>query len=255
MMIIISPAKKLDFETIVDNLKYSLPDLTDHSKILINQLREYSIEDLTKLMNISYGLAELNQKRFFEWSLPFTPENAKQAVLAFNGDVYEGLQAKTFTEEDFDFAQNHLRIISGLYGLLRPLDLIQPYRLPMGTKLANPRGKNLYNFWGDIITQTLNHHIAQTGNKFVLNLASNEYFKALDPEKLSVPVIHVTFKENKNGKYRVVSFYAKRARGLMSNFIIKNKITNLDDLKAFDTEGYSFNADESTPEKLVFTRG
>ncbi len=254
MLVVISPAKKLDFKTKANTSQYSVPELTEHSQILINELKKCTIEDLTKLMNISYGLAETNLKRIFEWHLPFTPENAKQAILAFNGDVYEGINAKNFTEKDFKFAQNHLRIISGLYGLLRPLDLIQPYRLPMGTKLPNERGKNLYAFWGNIITDQINKTLQQTNNKILLNLASNEYFKAINTKELEVPTVDVVFKENKNGVYRVVSFYAKKARGLMSRFIITNQITNIEDIKSFNLDGYSFDEQQSDMDKFVFTR-
>jgi hypothetical protein len=254
MIIVISPAKKLDYKTPVNTKQYSIPELTEHSKILIEELRKCSIEDLTKLMNISYGLAETNLQRFLQWQLPFTPENAKPAILAFNGDVYEGLNAKNFDEQDFDFAQKHLRIISGLYGILKPLDLIQPYRLPMGTKLQNPKGKNLYQFWNDIITQQLNKDIKKNNEKYLINLASNEYFKAIKPEKLKAQIIDIAFKENKNGVYRVVSFYAKKARGLMSKYIIKNKINKIEDLKGFNEANYYFDSEQSTKNKLVFVR-
>jgi cytoplasmic iron level regulating protein YaaA (DUF328/UPF0246 family) len=254
MLIVISPAKKLDFKTEPNTKQYSLPALAEHSQILINELKKCSIEDLTKLMNISYGLAETNLKRIYDWSLPFTPQNAKQAILAFNGDVYEGINAKQFSENDFNFAQDHLRIISGLYGILRPLDLIQPYRLPMGTKLSNERGKNLYYFWGDIITNEINKTLKQTNNKILLNLASNEYFKAINTKKIDAPIVDVVFKENKNGIYRVVSFYAKKARGLMTKFIIKNKITNIDDIKSFNLDGYNFDQQQSDMDKFVFIR-
>ncbi len=254
MLLVISPAKKLDYKTKPNTKIYTYPELTDYSKILVDELRKCSIEDLTKLMNISYGLAETNLNRFFNWSLPFTPENAKQAILAFNGDVYDGINAKMFNDDDFDFAQKTLRIISGLYGLLKPLDLIQPYRLSMGTKLQNSKGKNLYQFWGDIITESLNKTLSETANKELLNLASNEYFKAINPEKLNAKIIDVVFKENKNGIYRVVSFYAKKARGLMSNYVIKNRIEKIEDIKAFNSEGYSFDKNQSTAHKIVFIR-
>lgn len=254
MIILISPAKKLDLKETPVTEKYSLPDLTDHSKTLISQLREYSIEGLTKLLNISYGLAEKNKSYFINWSLPFNNNNAKQAIYTFNGDVYKGIDVKNLNNDEIEFIQSNLRILSGLYGILRPLDLIQPYRLPMSTKLTNQRGKNLYEFWGDIITQTLNHHLAQTNNNVVLNLASIEYFKAVKPEKLNAEIINVSFKENRNGQYRVVSFYAKRARGLMTRFIAQNKITNYDDLKAFDLEGYRYEPQESKKDKFVFVR-
>ncbi len=254
MLLVISPAKKLDFETKPVIEKYTQPQLLDHSKILVDILKQKSIEDLIKLLNISYGLAEMNLERFRQWQPPFTPENAKQAILAFNGDVYEGLKATDFSSEDFDFAQDHLRILSGLYGVLRPLDLIQPYRLPMGTKLVNPRGKNLYMFWGDIITEALNAALEKINSQYLINLASNEYFKAVNPEKLNARIITPVFKENKNGTLRVISFYAKKARGLMSRFVIKNKITSPEDLKNFDLDRYKFSPEQSSETRLVFVR-
>ncbi len=254
MLIIISPAKKLNLKEKPNTKNFSKPELTNHSKILIEELKKRSIEDLTKLMNISYGLAETNLNRFLKWSLPFNLENAKQALLSFNGDVYKSINPADFSEKDFQVAQNKLRIISGLYGLLKPLDLIQPYRLPMGTKLANQRGKNLYRFWDDIITEELNKSLEQTNNNILLNLASNEYFKAIKPKKLNAVIVEVVFKENKNGVYRVVSFYAKKARGLMTRFIIKNKINKIDDIKSFNLENYYFDENQSTNKKLVFIR-
>ncbi len=254
MLLVISPAKKLDFskQTIIS--EFSQPQLLDQAKILMDILKQKSIEDLIKLLNISYGLAETNLQRFQEWNPPFTPYNAKQAILAFNGDVYDGLKAKTFSQQDFQFAQKHLRILSGLYGVLRPLDLIQPYRLPMGTKLVNPRGKNLYQFWGDIITNNLNHTIKYYGYKYLINLASNEYFKAINTKKLNAKVITPVFKEIKNGVERVVSFYTKKARGMMARFIITNKIEDPQQLKYFNLGGYKYSDEESSDEKIVFIR-
>ena len=254
MLIVISSAKKLDYKTPVPIEKYTIPEFLNHSKILVDILKNSSIEILTKLMNISYGLAELNLERYKKWSLPFTPENARQAIFAFKGDVYEAMQAYNLSEDELSFAQEHLRIISGLYGLLRPLDLIQPYRLPMGTKLKNPFGKDLYAFWSELITNALNNYIKLKNYSFLLNLASNEYFKAINVKKLSVPIINVVFKEHKNGVYRVISFKAKRARGMMCNFIFKNKISKIDDIKAFDYEGYKFSEEQSDKNKLVFLR-
>ncbi len=254
MLLVISPAKKLDTQSSPVTKKYTQPELLEHSKILVDILKKKTIEDLIKLLNISYGLAELNLERYQQWNPPFTLDNAKQAVLIFNGDVYDGLEANNFTEDDFDFAQKHLRILSGLYGLLRPLDLIQPYRLPMGTKLVNPRGKNLYLFWGDIITETLNKALKEAGTDVLVNLASNEYFKAVHPDKLNGRVVTPVFKENKNGKQRVVSFYAKKARGLMSRFVIQNRLTSPEQLKDFYLEGYKFDPLQSTDDKLVFVR-
>ncbi|MBN2662663.1 MAG: peroxide stress protein YaaA [Bacteroidales bacterium] len=254
MLIVISPAKKLDFKSPPNTQLYSTPNLLVHSKILIEDLKKCTIEDLTKLMNVSYGLAEINLKRFLDWSTPFNTDNAKQAILAFNGDVYDGINAKSFSDKDFNVAQKKLRIISGLYGLLKPLDLIQAYRLSMGTKLSNDRGKNLYGFWGDIITDEINNSLEETGNNILINLASNEYFKAINKNNIKADIIEVVFKENKNGIYRVVSFYAKKARGLMTNFIIKNNINNPEDLKSFNLENYYFDEKQSTKSKIVFIR-
>ncbi len=254
MLLVISPAKKLDTQTTTVFNRYTQPQLLDHSRILVDILKKKSIEDLIKLLNISYGLSELNLERYQKWSPPFSLDNAKQAILIFNGDVYNGIDAQSFTAEDFDFAQEHLRIISGLYGLLRPLDLIQPYRLPMGTRLVTSRGKNLYFFWGDIITDALNEALNIAHTNILVNLASNEYFKAIKPDKLNAKIITPVFKENKNGKQRVVSFYAKKARGLMSRFVIKNRITDPQGMKSFDLEGYKFDPAQSTDEKFVFVR-
>jgi len=254
MLIIISPAKKLDYNTPANTQLFSNPTLTKEAKILVEELKKCSIENLTKLMNISYGLAETNIERFANWSASSDKNNAKQAILAFNGDVYSEINAKSFSDKEFNVAQNKLRIISGLYGLLKPLDFIQPHRLSMGTKLSNNRGKNLYEFWGDIITNELNKSLKETGNDTLINLASNEYFKALNKTNINANIIDIVFKENKNGVYRVVSFYAKKARGLMSNFIIKNNINKIDDLKKFDLNNYYFDEKQSTKSKLVFIR-
>ena len=205
-------------------------------------------------MNISIKLAELNFERYTRWSLPLNEDNAKQAILAFNGHAYSGLKADNFNENDFDFAQKHLRILSGLYGILKPLDLILPYRLEMGTKLENPKGKNLYQFWDELITTELNKDILNSENNILINLASDEYYKAIKINKLNANVIKPVFKENKNGNYKVISVYAKKARGLMTRFIIKNKLTNPSDIKAFNTEGYSFNNNFSDKNTFVFTR-
>lgn len=254
MLIVISPAKKLDYKTDSITQLNTMPHLLEHSKILIDELRKCSIEDLTKLMNISYGLAEINLKRFAEWKVPHSKKDAKQAILAFNGDVYAGINAKEFDDKDFEIAQNTIRIISGLYGLLRPLDLILPYRLSMGTKLTNERGRNLYEFWGEIVTDELNIALAETKNEILLNLASNEYSKAIKRDNIDAKVVDVVFKENKNGVYRVVSFYAKKARGLMSRFVIKNNIKTVEELKSFNLEGYSFDVAQSEESKLIFVR-
>jgi len=254
MLIIISAAKKLDLESPPKTDKYSIPSLLPGSILLVDKLKKCEISELTKLMNISYGLSELNLRRYETWNTPFTPENARQACFTYFGDVYQGLDIKNFSQKDIDYAQKTLRIISGLYGTLRPLDLIQPYRLPMGTKLITNKGKNLYDFWGEKITEQINKSLAEKNTKILINLASNEYFKALNPKKINATIYKPVFMQFKNGNYRVVSFYAKKARGLMSQYIIKNKITNIEDLKNFNMEDYSFNKELSVGEKLVFVR-
>ena len=209
---------------------------------------------LARLMDISTKLAELNHQRFQAWSLPFTPENAWPAVLMFNGDVYQGLKAETFSVSEFETAQKQLRILSGVYGLLKPLDLIQPYRLEMGTTISIAGKKNLYDFWKAKITAKLNQEFSETGKKVLVNLASNEYFGAIDIKKLKARIITPSFKEHKNGQFQMVSFFAKRARGLMSRFIIQNNISDPEEIKAFDVEGYYFNNVLSKGDNWIFTR-
>ncbi|WJG08673.1 peroxide stress protein YaaA [Aliiglaciecola sp. LCG003] len=254
MLVVVSPAKNLDFENPATTTKNSQADYLDESQQLIDVCKQLAPSQLSSLMKISDKLAGLNAARFSSWSLPFTQDNAKQAILAFNGDVYAGLDAQSFSEDDFSFAQQHLRILSGLYGLLRPLDLMQPYRLEMGTKLDNPRGSDLYQFWGDKISQGLNSTLQQQGDSVLVNLASNEYFKAVRLKRLQAQVITPIFKDEKNGQYKIISFYAKKARGLMARFIIQNKLTSPEQLKHFDLEGYQYSAQQSTADKLVFTR-
>ncbi len=254
MLIVISPAKTLDYETPPVTAEYTTPDFLNDSAELIDQLRTLSPADIASLMSISDKLAGLNAARFEAWQTPFSPENAKQAVLAFKGDVYTGLDAETLSADDFAFAQNHLRILSGLYGLLRPLDLMQAYRLEMGTRFANTRGKDLYAFWGKQITEALNQAMTQQTDNVLVNLASNEYFKAVKPAEFQGEIFTPVFKDLKNGQYKIISFYAKKARGLMVRYIIDNKITRVEDLKGFDYEGYAFNADMSQGNEWVFTR-
>jgi cytoplasmic iron level regulating protein YaaA (DUF328/UPF0246 family) len=205
-------------------------------------------------MHVSDKIGGLNAARFGSWNPAFTPANAKQALLAFKGDVYTGLDAQSLGEADFDYAQQHLRMLSGLYGLLRPLDLMQPYRLEMGTKLANARGKDLYAFWGTRISEWLNEALADQGDDVLLNLASNEYFSAVKRSALKARVIDAEFKDLKNGQYKIISFYAKKARGLMSRFVIEQRINDPVQLKHFDVQGYRYNAEQSSPNKLVFLR-
>jgi cytoplasmic iron level regulating protein YaaA (DUF328/UPF0246 family) len=255
MLIVISPAKTLDFDQPPVIRKHTQPAFLDRSELLIDTLRGLAPDDLSELMSISAKLGELNYRRNLNWSRPFTAKNAKAAVLAFRGDVYTGLDADSFDAADFDFAQRHLRILSGLYGLLKPLDLIQPYRLEMGTALANPGGRNLYEFWGDDITAALNRALAKTDAAPVLvNLASGEYFKAVRPKLLAAEVITPVFKERKGDGYKIVSFFAKRARGLMSAYIIKRRLREVEAIKHFDGAGYRYNPGQSDAREWVFTR-
>lgn len=254
MLMVISPAKTLDYTSPIHLEKYTQPQYTQYSQALIEELKEYSVQDIASLMGISDKLAALNTARFAQWSPEFTTENARQAILAFKGDVYTGLEAESFSQQDIDFAQQHLAILSGLYGLLRPLDLMQPYRLEMGTKLANKIGKDLYAFWGDHISLWLNEALKRQKDNVLLNLASNEYFKAVNPKKLEGQIINVDFKDLKNGQYKIISFYAKKARGMMAHYIIKNKLNALEQIKAFDSEGYYYCPEQSTASKFVFLR-
>ncbi len=254
MMIIISPAKTMDFRSEVQTNKNSQPEFLNRSKILMKELGKLNPKDIVSLMKVNNEIAYLNFERNLSWRTPFTSDNAKQALLAFRGQVYVGLDAKTLTEEDLQFAQDNLRILSGLYGILKPLDLIQAYRLEMGIALKNPKGKNLYEFWGTKIGELLNHELANSKNNVLINLASNEYFKAIKPKTIKGEIITPVFKEAKGNGYKLITVYAKTARGLMSRFIIQNRIENPEDIKAFDTDGYLFNRDLSTENEWVFTR-
>ncbi len=253
MLMVISPAKTLDFETPPTTEVSSQCDFLDQSAILVKQLRDYTALQLAKLMDLSDRLASLNVARFESWKRPFSVANAKQAVLAFNGDVYEGLDAVTLNKTQLTRAQKHLRILSGLYGLLRPLDLIQPYRLEMGTSLTNPRGKDLYQFWGERIGAGLNEALSDHRQKVLVNLASDEYFKAV--KGLDYPVVTPVFQEKKGGTYKVVSFSAKRARGLMVRYALEHKIDDPMALTSFDVEDYVFDPKASDASRLVFRRG
>lgn len=254
MLLVISPAKTLDFDTPAKTERFSQPDFLADSQLLIDRARMYSALDIMEVMQVSMKIAELNVDRFANWHTPFSPENAKQAVLAFKGDVYTGLEAETFSEDDFIFAQEHLRILSGLYGLLRPLDLMQAYRLEMGRKVDNPRGKNLYEFWGELITEALNMQLQQLGSRYLINLASSEYFKSVKPKVLKGEVITPEFKDWKNGQYKMMGVYAKKARGQLSRYVIQNKLTEPEAMKAFNVDGYRYNDELSTGKKYVFTR-
>jgi cytoplasmic iron level regulating protein YaaA (DUF328/UPF0246 family) len=254
MIVTISPAKTLDFSKQNRVKTYTIPLFLRESALLIKELRRLQPKELSDLMGISSKLAELNFERYNQWREPFTLSNAKQAVLAFNGDVYEGLNVSTYSTDDLSFAQEHLVILSGLYGLLRPLDLIQPYRLEMGTRLSTARGDNLYHFWNDLLTDTLNKLLIKQKDNTVINLASHEYFRAVNVKNLSGRVITPVFKDSKKGRYKVISFFAKNARGLMTSFIIKNKLSNINDIKEFNCNGYSYNKPLSSDTELVFTR-
>ena len=254
MIITLSPSKGQDFETPALTKKYSRPaDLKD-SELLIRELRKIKAADLQELMAVSSNIAALNVNRYQSFKTPFTAKNAKQAILAFKGDVYGGIDIEHFTAEDFDYAQDHLRILSGLYGCLRPLDLIQPYRLEMKTKLKNPRGDNLYQFWGENITDSLNRALAQQQEPVLINLASNEYFKSVKPKLLDGRLLNVNFKETRNGNTRVVAIFAKRARGMMADYIIRNRIESPAGIKKFRQQGYRFAAELSDDRQWTFER-
>lgn len=254
MLLVLSPSKTLDTEHWPQTTIASQPDMLPDSKLLVKELRKYTPAKLKALMGISDKLAKLNVQRYRDFKTPFTKDNAKQALLIFKGDVYEGMDVDHYRKEDFAFAQEHVRILSGLYGLLRPLDLIQPYRLEMGTRLANPRGKDLYGFWGSRITDAINKATAGHKNKTLLNLASAEYFKAVRLQELKGGVIHIVFKEKQKGTLRVIGLFAKRARGLMADYIIRNRIDSIKDIKDFAIEGYGFQPTLSDQENFVFTR-
>ncbi len=254
MLIVISPAKALDFKTLPEPRQFTIPEMLEKSGELVDFLKTKSPAEISKLMGISSKLGELNFQRFQTWQKPFTPENAKQAVLAFNGEVFRGLNAEAFSAEELKIAQVRLRILSGLYGVLKPLDLIQPYRLEMGTKLKTAGFTNLYDFWKDAIVEKLNVAIEESGSAVLVNLASAEYFKSIDKQKLRAEVVTPEFRDLKNGNYKIISIYAKKARGLMTRFIIEHNINNANDLLAFDSEGYNFNARLSGLGRPVFTR-
>ena len=250
MLIVISPAKTLDYSN-PEYSSHTQPDFPTEVKDLVGVLKKKSASQISKLMHLSDSLAVFNEERYKTFSETFNPENSKQAVLAFKGEVYAKMEADHFSPEDLDFAQQHLRILSGLYGLLKPLDLIQPYRLEMGTQLQTKKGNNLYQYWGTKISKALN----ELGEERPLvNLASQEYFKAVDQKTLKMPVITIHFKEYKEGKYQVIGFFAKQARGMMARYAILNRITDPEQLKVFREEGYEFSAPLSTAQDWVFVR-
>lgn len=256
MLIVVSPAKSLDYESPLATKKSSEPRLLNEAAKLVDVMVKKSPADLQELMHISPSLAELNFDRFQDWQRPFTPDSSRQAVLAFSGDVYTGLEAPSFSERDFTHAQKVFRILSGLYGVLRPLDMMMPYRLEMGSKLANERGKDLYAFWRDDVTKTLSADLdASPGAKVLVNLASNEYFGAVDVAGLGAKVISPVFLDSKDGgPHKIVSFFAKKARGSMSQYLIKERVATIKAIRDFTGMGYAYDASQSTEERPVFTR-
>ncbi len=256
MFILLSPAKSLDYDSPISQKNFTIPVFAEETQKLAKSLQKFTATDLENLMGISQKLAQLNFERFQNFQTNFDLENSKQALLVFDGDVYQGIDKENYTTKDFEFAQKNLRILSGLYGLLKPLDLMQPYRLEMGTdfKKTDFIAKNLYEFWGDKITAQLDLECQNAKAKHVINLASEEYFSAIKPKKMSVKIINVAFKENKNGVYKIVGINAKKARGLMADFIIKNKISDPQKLKDFDLENYRFEQTMSDETNFVFVR-
>lgn len=254
MLFLLSPAKKLDYDSALPTKLHTQPLFVKDAQKLIGVLKTKSEADIASLMDLSPALSKLNAQRYAAWKPVFNESNSRQAVLAFNGDVYEGLEASSLSESQLKWAQDHVAILSGLYGVLRPLDLMQPYRLEMGTALANPGGKNLYEFWSDKITPYLNERLAADKDPIIVNLASEEYFKSVNPKTLNARVIQCVFQDGKNGAWKVISFHAKRARGLMARFAIQHKITKPQALQQFDLEGYAFAPEVSTEDKLVFRR-
>ena len=253
LVTIISPAKKLDYSPVEKNIDSTIPSLLEHSNELIRDLKSLNPQEVSSLMSLSDKLGALNYERFQEWKTPFTKSNSKQAILAFKGDVYQGLDAESLSETELIWAQKHVRILSGLYGILKPMDLMQPYRLEMGTKFATKRGQNLYDFWNSIITEELNKNFS-SDNTNLLNLASNEYFKSINVSELKANVISPVFMDKKNGKYKIISFFAKKARGLMTRYVIKNRIEDITDIQNFEEGGYFFSEAMSEDNKPVFCR-
>lgn len=255
MLVLLSPSKTMDFSGDVQLDYFTQPSYVKEAEALVNHMRGYSPDDLGQLMNISDKLAKMNYERFQQFQTPLNLDNARQALLAYRGDVYDGIAIRDYKKEDFSFAQEEVRILSGLYGILRPLDLIQPYRLEMSTKIQPRQKKDLYDFWQEKITQQLNEELQNHKNHYVINLASNEYFKAVKTSALNAEVITPIFKENKNGRYKTIAIYAKKARGMMTDYIIQNRIFSPDGLKGFDYDGYLFNEALSDDKNWVFTRG
>lgn len=254
MIITLSPSKGQNFETTARTRQFSIPQQLDQSQLLIDAIKPFKRKQIQALMRVSENIANLNVARFEQFTTPFTTDNAKQALFAFKGDVYRPIEVENYSAAEIKYAQAHLRILSGLYGYLRPLDLIQAYRLEMKTKLDNPRGANLYQFWGERITTLLNADMAKQSEPTLVNLASNEYFKSIKPKMLNGSLLNINFKETKDGKTRVIAIFAKRARGMMANWIIRNKIDRRDALKDFDVENYRFDTALSDEQQLTFSR-
>ena len=254
MLFLLSPAKSLDYDTPATTKRHTLPQFVDESAALIEVLQPYTPAQIASLMDLSDALASLNVARYGAWSRTFSADNSKQAVLAFNGDVYEGLDAGSLSQADLDWAQTHVGILSGLYGILRPLDWMQPYRLEMGTKLPNPRGKDLYAWWGDTLAEHLNRQLAEQGDDVIVNLASQEYFRSVKRKALKARVVECVFEDWKGGKWKIISFHAKRARGLMARHAITRRASQPQQLEDFDAEGYALAPGASAPDRLVFRR-
>ncbi len=254
MLITLSPSKGQDFEVELPTSMHTQPRQLDDSQLLIDELKKYDVADIRQMMTVSENIAILNVERFHTFTRPFHQDNAKPALFAFKGDVYSGIEKDQYSEEDLQYAQDHLRILSGLYGALRPMDLIQPYRLEMKTKLDNPRGTNLYQFWDERITDSLNNDLEEQQEATLINLASNEYFKAVKPKKLQGRLLNIAFKETKGDKTRIIAIFAKRARGMMTDFMLRNRIENSEDLKEFNQAGYEYSPSASTDNQWVFTR-
>lgn len=254
MLMLISPAKSLDMDSPSPIVDYSQCDFLAQSQLLIEQLRALSVDDIAQLMDLSAKLATLNVQRYQDFQLPFSEHNAKQAVFAFNGDVYEGLSASSLNGDAVQWLQSHLRILSGLYGLLRPLDLMQPYRLEMGTSFVNSRGKNLYAFWGEQLTLAVNALLSQQKAPVLVNLASEEYFSVIQTKQVKAPMITPVFQDEKAGKYKIISFYAKKARGMMVGYAAENRLNDIEQLKQFNVAGYAYCPEVSTQDKWVFRR-
>lgn len=254
MLALLSPAKTLDYSTTLPSDVFTQPRLLEQSQKLIDEAAQLSASEVMRLMTVSEKIAQLNVERFRDWQADFDFSNARQAIFAFKGDVYSGLDAYHLSDDALDFAQTHLRMLSGLYGLLRPLDLMMPYRLEMGIRLKNERGTNLYQFWGDRITQLINDDLKHAKATQLINLASDEYYKAVIESKVQAEIIKPVFLDQKNGQYKIISFYAKKARGLMARYMVQNQVKHVDQLKEFNLEGYYYDAQQSTAQNMVFLR-